>query len=256
MARATLRVLSALITGNNPYLVKQQSKVFPISTNLRHYVGRLYFVTTYRFYYKPKLNRTDHVRLFGFRLTIPPGVFHPGLFFSTKIFGTYLLSADFRGKRVLEMGSGSGLLSLIAASRGASVTSTDVNALAVETTRTNADTNGLGNHIRTRGGNLFEGIDQSNLYDYIVWNPPFYPQEPHNEEERAWKAGDSYRVLEQFAKASKRYLARDGRILINLSSHIDNNKILTFFTKEGYTIHQLTHRHSFFEKFVICEIGR
>ncbi|MGE5499022.1 MAG: hypothetical protein ACM3Q2_13155, partial [Syntrophothermus sp.] len=58
----------------------------------------------------------------GISLRISQGVFHPGFFFSTKILLNYLLGFDLKDKKVLELGAGSGLISMVAASKGALAT--------------------------------------------------------------------------------------------------------------------------------------
>ena len=48
----------------------------------------------------------------GIRLLIPPEVFHPGFFFSTKLLLAYVNRHSLRGKSFLELGAGSGLIQL------------------------------------------------------------------------------------------------------------------------------------------------
>ena len=55
----------------------------------------------------------------GIKLKVFPGVFHPGLFFSTKILLEYLSKLDLKNKTVLELGAGSGLISVYCAKQNA-----------------------------------------------------------------------------------------------------------------------------------------
>ena len=59
----------------------------------------------------------------GITTHIFPGVFHPGFFHSTKFILRYLADKDLRGKSFLELGCGSGLVSIVAAKAGSDVTS-------------------------------------------------------------------------------------------------------------------------------------
>lgn len=222
---------------------------------LPQFLGRAFFLVAYPLYYKRKLEKTNRTRLFGFSLTIPPSVFHPGLFFTTKIFGKYISSLDLKDRDFLEMGCGSGLLSLIAAAKGAMVTSVDINAIAVECTRRNADSNGLGQRIRTIKSDLFECVDNDHRFDLIIWNPPFFPQESSDDTGKAWKAGEGYRVFGRFADEATRYLTPTGTVLLLLTDkNVDGDQILSFFLKKGFVSRPVLVRTSLFETFTIFEL--
>jgi release factor glutamine methyltransferase len=72
--------------------------------------------------YKPLLerylNRNLTWQFRGLQLHIKKGVFHPAFFGSTKVFAAFLASQELAGKSLLEVGCGSGLLSLLAAKQG------------------------------------------------------------------------------------------------------------------------------------------
>jgi methylase of polypeptide subunit release factors len=71
----------------------------------------------------------------------------------------------------LDVGSGSGVLSLLAARHATKVLATDINPAAIAFTALNAELNGLTN-IETREGNLFEPA-AGTRHDLVVSNPPF-----------------------------------------------------------------------------------
>ena len=74
-------------------------------------------------------------------------------------------------RRVLDLGTGSGVQALYAARHGAVVVATDVNARALHFTRLTAALSGLAN-IETRQGSLFEPVP-GEAFDLVVSNPPF-----------------------------------------------------------------------------------
>jgi len=217
-------------------------------------LGRLFFLLSYPLYFKRKLSRTNTTTLFGFELTIPPTVFHPRFFFSSKILGRYIDQIPLSAKHFLEIGSGSGLISLIAARRGATVLSVDINPVAVGCTRTNAENNNLSHKVTTVESNLFHAVARDSRFDYIVWNPPFFPEEAHNDGEMAWKAGRGYRVLGEFAREAVSFLAPDGKLIIILSSQCNPDEILPNFTRCGFQSVSVARHRSFFEHFVIHEM--
>src|SRR5690349_10739303 len=73
--------------------------------------------------------------------TILPDVFHPGFFHSTKMLLEFLDHQDVHGKQFLELGCGSGIISVSAALKGAQVTASDINPKAVENVLLNANKN-------------------------------------------------------------------------------------------------------------------
>jgi methylase of polypeptide subunit release factors len=57
-----------------------------------------------------KRRRTTLVRIAPFRLTVRPTVFHPRYFLTSKFFADFLSGIDLDGKRVADVGTGSGIL--------------------------------------------------------------------------------------------------------------------------------------------------
>ena len=104
---------------------------------------RIAWLPLYRFWALRHIQKKQTYQYAGMRLQIPVGVFHPSIFFSSPIFANFLQSIDFQGKEVLDIGSGSGLLSLVAAQKGAQITALDINPIAVQTTAENARLNGF-----------------------------------------------------------------------------------------------------------------
>jgi release factor glutamine methyltransferase len=222
---------------------------------LKHILGRIYFHLAYPLYYRRKLAKSDRVTLLGFSLTVPPGVFHPGLFFSTKILAAYVGSLKLDGLDVLEMGCGSGLVSLVAASQGARVVSADINPAAVECTDLNAAENGFAGRIEVVHSDLFRNLPAGRKFDMILWNPPFYPKNPRDDASFAWNAGEEYCILRRFAVEAPAYLRPGGIILLILTdANVNVRTILGFFTSAGFTSSTVVVRRSVFEEFAVYEL--
>ncbi|MBI4548704.1 MAG: methyltransferase [Ignavibacteriae bacterium] len=217
---------------------------------------RFLFLILYHFYARPKIAKTDITELLGFSLVVPPTVFHPSLYFSSKILGKYVHSLDLKGTAVLDIGCGSGILSLIASSKGASVTAIDINQAAVEATIENAKRNHLEHSIVAFQGNLFEPVRDSEKYDYVFLNPPFYPKEAQNLLEMGWKSGENYSLIKEFVYQAFKYLKPQGKIIFILTSDVDIVKILKIFEAERFTTRCVSTKQNFFEKFFIYEALR
>src|SRR5713226_6025208 len=112
---------------------------------------------SYHFILKRRTTRVT--RAAGFRLIVRPTVFHPRYFITSEFFASYIGRLDFSGKRVVDVGTGSGILALAAARAGAaSVTAIDINANAVLTAAENARANGLGDRVTAVCSNLLSAL--------------------------------------------------------------------------------------------------
>jgi len=135
----------------------------------------------------------QHWRLGRLRLRIDPGVFPPGPTLSSAMFVRWLLSRDgpgpWPGRRVLDMGCGSGVIGLALAQAGAEVMASDINPGAVANAAANALANGL--PLTVVLADMLEGIQTSAL-DCLVITPPYYPRTPSSMAERAWFCGQGF----------------------------------------------------------------
>jgi len=133
---------------------------------------------------------------------------------------------DFTGKEVLEIGTGTGLLSLIVAKKAKTVLSTDINPSALKCAEKNAKVNKIKN-ISFLKSDLFENITDS--FDVIIFNPPYIPTESefNDLEERAWVGGKSGRkITDRFLSEFEYYMNKKGIILILQSSLSNIEKTL------------------------------
>jgi len=223
------------------------------SSRARRLIQRVAHTLAYHLYVKPAMRRTHVTSMSGLLLSVPPTVFHPRFYLTSRFLGEHLLSLDLGRKALLDMGCGSGILSLIAARRGALVTAVDINPVAVESTRDNARINGL--EVRVVQGDLFDHLDKDDTFDYIVWNPPFYQGEPSDHAGHAWYAGKGYRVIARFASEARAHLRPGGRIILVVSSATDVGSIVSNFTAEKFTPNVVRARRRFFEFLSIYELA-
>ncbi len=140
-------------------------------------------------WYKRKTSGVQRYAKHGISLTIMPGVFHPGIFLSTNILVGFLSGKSLQGKRILELGAGSGLISFYAQKNGAYVTATDINPQAIAGLKLNSENNRL--PVTVIETSLLNGLD-INKFDYVIINPPYYPKEAQNMKEAAFYCGPAF----------------------------------------------------------------
>lgn len=158
------------------------------------------------------------------RVITVPGVFEPRS--DTWMLVDAISEQAVAGMDVLELCTGSGVVAVAAALRGANVTATDVSRRALLSARLNARVNGV--HVRTRRGDLFAAVD-GERFDLIVANPPYLPattdELPADGAERAWDAGrDGRALLDPICTAAPAHLRRGGALLVLHSSLCDTRR--------------------------------
>jgi release factor glutamine methyltransferase len=126
-----------------------------------------------------------------------------------------------RGRRVLDLCTGSGVLAVAAARLGADeVAAYDICARAVRCARNNASAAGV--EVDVRQGSLSDAL-AGRPFDVVVSNPPYVPVNTAASPTlslpigpaRAWDAGEDGRlVLDPLCAAAPELLAEGGRILI------------------------------------------
>lgn len=155
--------------------------------------------------------RTRNVTIGDLRLTVPPAVFHPGIFVTSRMFAKYVRSQNFHGLTVAEIGTGSGILALSAACAGATkVVALDINPAAVAAAAANAAQNQLSGIVEVRLSDLMGAVAIDEYFDVIISSPPSFAGEPKDMADREWHAGDRYRHLEGLFRQSYSHLTAHG----------------------------------------------
>lgn len=213
---------------------------------------RKFWLPLYRFWALRHIRREQVFRYDGLRLTVPPGVFHPGIFFSTEIFLSFLKKVDLQNKAVLDVGAGSGALALLAAQKGAITTALDINPLAVETVRRNAAANGLS--VFTCQSDLLDDLPPQ-TFDYILINPPYYPLVPKTGAEQAFYAGENLEYFEKLFRQLTGYLQATSHVWMILSEDCDLEKIQELAGLYRFRLSIIFEQKKWGERFMIFEVN-
>lgn len=187
----------------------------------------------------------------GLRLTIPPEVFHPGFFHSTKLLLRYLRHKQLEQKSFLELGAGSGLISMWAVQKGAIVTATDINSIAVEFLEKNANSNKLNFSIVK--SDLFSELAEFK-FDMIVINPPYYRKTPVSHLDYAWYCGENGEYFEKLFKELKKYTHENTEVFMVLCDGCDMEMIKQFAMQNDFVMRSVYTQTTIVEKNFIFKI--
>ncbi|HIJ99323.1 TPA: methyltransferase [archaeon] len=129
---------------------------------------------------------------------------------------SFLIADSFELKgseKVLDLGTGSGILAIIAASKGCEVTAADINPEAVKYAKKNAERNQVS--IEVIESNLFENIPGD--FDIILFNLPYLKitEEPEKAIDLSY---NSPGTIEGFLREYKEHLKPGGRAIVVSSS--------------------------------------
>ena len=169
----------------------------------------------------------------GIHLEIPPQVFHPGFFFSTKLLLRYISKEHLSYKTFLELGAGSGLLSIYAAKRGASVMATDINPISIECINLNAEQNAV--EIKTVLSDVFDNLFPQH-FDYILINPPYYKRKPSSFREYAWYCGENGEYFQKLFKKLAEFIDESSNVLMVLCDGCDLQMIKYMAANNSFRI--------------------
>ena len=201
--------------------------------------------------YRQYFSRARRFRYGSIRIVVYPGVFYPGFIFSTKILLNYIGKIDLKGKRILDMGAGSGIIALMAAVKGAKATATDINPEAIVNVRENAKLNNL--NINVIESNLFTNVPIED-YDYIFINPPYYQKDPNGFPEMAWYCGSNHEYFKDLFIQLKEFSKESCKVVMILSESCNLRVIKDLAEEQEFIFSLVEQQKRFGEVYYIYHI--
>lgn len=169
------------------------------------------------YYYKPRKYCYENICI-----KVHPEVFPPHLTLSTKILLDFIKDIDLTSKTFLELGCGSGIISLYASKKQAQVTAIDINETALEYLKKNALKNKL--HLTIAKSDLFEKLTKQS-FDFIFINPPYYPKKPKTVKEEAWFCGENFEYFVKLFSQLPYFISETNFCYLILSEDCEIEKI-------------------------------
>jgi release factor glutamine methyltransferase len=189
-------------------------------------------------------------RVLGLDLWIPPTVLPPARFRVGVLLARAVADAVVAPEtRILDVGTGSGIVGLAAARAGARVTAVDINPAAVRAATVNAMLNRL--TIDAREGDLFAPLRAEERFEIIAFNPPFFENEVGGELRTALSDRPGLPTLARFLEGARAFLAPGGALLLAGSSHGALGRMRSLYAEHGYTYRTVRTKERISERLVI-----
>lgn len=177
---------------------------------------------------------------------------------------TFLLAENLQVKRMsstLEIGTGTGIIAIMAARKAQRVIATDINPHALKCSLKNIIINKAFN-IELREGNLFEPV-KNEKFDVILFNTPYLPasdeEQIDDELDAAWNGGpDGREVIDKFLEDVKNHLNPGGKVQLVQSSLSNVEETLKKLESLGLNASVTASTKCFFEEVVVitaCDLN-
>jgi release factor glutamine methyltransferase len=188
-------------------------------------------------YEQERRRGTQTIDYLGLHLVVPPKVqpVNP----MSDLLGRAVLSETLEGNRVLDMGTGCGVNALLAASKCGQVVAVDINPVAINAAKENAERNGVSSRISFAMSDVFSCVEGE--FDLIVFDPPFRWFAPRDAYEVS-TTDDRYQALTKFFVEVGSYLRESGKILLAFGTSGDMGYINRLVAKSGFRSETIAQR--------------
>lgn len=126
---------------------------------------------------EPVAYLVGHREFYGIDFFISPDVLIPRPDTETLVLELLTLAKEFSAPRILEIGTGSGCISIATAANlsAAHFHATDISPAALAIATKNAEQHECSDRIQFLQGDLFAALAPDDRFDFIVSNPPYIP---------------------------------------------------------------------------------
>lgn len=156
-----------------------------------------------------------------------------------------------KAKLVLDIGTGSGILAEEAAEYADSVIAVDIDKKATDYCKKNIKRK----NIKFVQSNLFSYFNNKKIkFDLIIFNPPYLPKDSIVKDRALDGGKKGHEIIKRFLKNAKRFLNKNGKILLLFSSLTNKNEIEQVITENKFKYRQIDSQKFFFEELFVYEL--
>jgi len=162
------------------------------------------------------------------------------------------------GEQVLDVGTGCGILGILAAKKAGGVVAVEINPHAIRCAKENSKLNNVESKIDFVQASLFKALNTNVKFDLILFNAPYLPSEVSEATSwigLAWAGGANGReVVDQFISEVPLHLNYSGRVLLMQSTLTGVEETLRKFSEQSLkaTV-KVEQKLPFFETLTLIE---
>ena len=193
------------------------------------------------------------VEVLGRTYVVTPDVFNPKFYVTSEFMARHVRVQP--EDKVLDMGTGSGILAIRAGETALRVTAVDINPQAVRCARENVARNGLADRISVLQGDLFSALPSGAQFDVIFFSPPYLEGEAKERLDQAlYDPGKE--LARRFLKEAGNYLKPNGYIQMAYSSIAEPERVLKIAGQLGWSCRVAAERKGLIETIFIWKLTR
>ena len=138
-----------------------------------------------------------------------------------------------KGAKVLDIGTGCGILGILAAEKAVNVVAVDPNPHAIRCAKKNSALNNVRNKMAFLQAGLLTAFNEFAKFDLILFNAPYLPSDKCEGDSwlvRSWAGGINGRqIIDQFISQAPSHLKACGRILLMQSTLANSEETIRKF---------------------------
>ncbi len=161
----------------------------------------------------------------GLQLLVHKSVYAPDMFSDSSYFAEELPKIVGTGS-LLEIGTGTGVIGISCALRGARVTATDINLLALDSASGNAIRNNAFKKMVLKESDIYDSLGNMK-FDFIFWSHP-YNNWNEKVKTNLLRTGLDYKYesLRKYIEGARHHLNPEGRLLLGTGNTADLKSIV------------------------------
>ncbi len=191
-----------------------------------------------------QLSRDSLYETHGLKIYAPAGTYHPSKNSSSEFLLDTISQLVIKNSKIVEIGCGTGVISIYLAKNNNMVTSTDISNICCAATCWNAKVNNC--YLDIRIGDMWSPIMPEETYDISIFNPPLMDKNPDTEEELSL-CDPGGKIIKSYFSGVKSHLRKNGKVITvysNISAELpsewsDRYRVLSEQKRPSGTIFQV-----------------